>query len=165
MKTLWIVRHASAEPHGHGARDFDRPLRDGGRKDLVAMVESIRESRAPLPQKIVCSPAQRTRETADLLAGELGLPLTLVEEAPPVYLAGESRLVQLIRDFDPALDCVMLVGHNPAITELLNTVCDELRVDHVPTAGVACLLLDGDWSSLGPGTARFESFDYPGAHV
>ena len=44
-------------------------------------------------------------------------------------------------------DSVMLVGHNPGMTELANQVSDA-RIDNMPTCAMLCVTAHGDWDTL-----------------
>jgi hypothetical protein len=60
------------------------------------------------------------------------------------------------------VDAVLMVGHNPTLTELANLLCHGVRIDNVPTCGV--LRLDYDlrsWSDVPRGSPADWSFDYP----
>lgn len=162
MKTLWLARHAHAARAGPGERDFDRPLSERGRRDVPAVARRLRGRDAPLPTRIVCSPAQRTLETARLFALQFGLEEADIQPVGALYLAGEGRLLQCCRQLEDPFEAIMLVGHNPAVTDLLRDFCENLRIDHVPSGGCACLQFPVEhWSGLAPRTAEVKGFDHP----
>jgi len=162
MKQLYLVRHARAEAGSALVKDFDRPLSDRGRQDLPLMARRWLERGDALPEGVLCSPARRTRETAELLLHALGVSDDRIQQDGQVYLAGEARLLQLCRQFPDDRDVMMLVGHNPAITDVLNLLCDNVRVDHMPPGGVACLRLSIDsWKEVAVDGGELLTFDYP----
>lgn len=170
MKQLLLVRHAKSDLAAAGEKDVDRPLNARGRSDVPVMAKrlakKLADKGAALPERIVASSATRTRETAELFAAHLGLSENRIRLDPQIYIAGESRLLQICRALDDDLDVVMLVGHNPAITDLLNLLCDNVRVDHVPAGGVAHLRIpERTWAALNADVAELESFDYPGRAI
>ena len=65
MKTLFILRHAKSSWDNSALTDFERPLNERGRRDAPRMGRLMRE-RALRPDVILCSPAERTRQTAAL---------------------------------------------------------------------------------------------------
>ncbi len=161
-KTLWLARHAHAAQAGPGERDFDRPLSDRGRRDVPTVATKLKTREAPPPRRIVCSPAVRTRETACLFALQFGLGEADVQPEGALYLAGESRLLQSCRELDDGYEAIMLVGHNPAVTELLNRFCGNVSIDNVPSGGCACLSFAvASWTDLTADTAELHGFDYP----
>jgi len=166
MKQLLLVRHAKSERAAAGVKDMDRPLSARGLSDVPVMARKLAnrlaDSGVALPERIVASSACRTRETAEQFAAHLGLSEDRIQLDPQIYIAGESRLLQICRALDDDLDVVMLIGHNPAITDLLNLLCDNVRVDHVPAGGVAHLKIpERTWAALNADVAELESFDYP----
>jgi phosphohistidine phosphatase len=102
---LW--RHAEAEDT---EPDLTRNLTDKGRSQAHSMAQWLRGF-LPGHVRIVCSPANRTRQTADAL----GLPYDIHNDIAP----GASAEALLKATGWPRGDgVVMLVGHNPAISEL-----------------------------------------------
>ena len=69
--------------------------------------------------------------------------------------------MEVINGFDDGLNTVMLVGHNPAITILLNELSGA-DIDNLPTCGVAHLKINTDrWADVKKGSTELVSFDYP----
>ena len=76
-------------------------------------------------------------------------------------MAELEDLVSVIRDLDNTVDCAMLVGHNPALTYLINLLvqCD---IANVPTCGVAVLGFGTkSWHDIDSVKAELLGFDYP----
>ena len=71
MKTLFLVRHAKANPPQQGLPDHDRVLNDRGRRDAPEMGRRLAQ-RGLRPDLVITSTAARARATAHLLAAELG---------------------------------------------------------------------------------------------
>ena len=113
------------------------------------------------PGLIVCSPAVRALTTAKVIAKEMGLRAADVVVDERIYGADPPELIDVIRDFDNRFDCIMLVGHNPTLTDLVNELT-EADIDNVPTCGVAVLSFDvKKWKEVGNVTAQLLDFDYP----
>ncbi len=146
MRTLILLRHAAAESLGLDGRDFDRELTAAGR----AEAEAIGRRLAALdirPQLLLSSPARRTRATSDIVARCLGLAASAVREDATLYLAGLPTLRIAIARTDAAVGCLLLVGHNPGLSELA-TALDATGAG-VALATGACVRLDlplADWS-------------------
>lgn len=161
MKTLLLVRHAKSSWNDQAQRDIDRPLNERGRQDAPVMAGNL-DKRGTHPQRILCSPALRTASTAEIFANHLSIPKELIQLERQIYLAGCGHLLQLIRQQDDKLDSVMLVGHNPALTDLFNELCEDAKLDNMPTCCVAELGLPiTRWSSLDLGQAELKYIDYP----
>ena len=78
-----------------------------------------------------------------------------------LYHATELELLGVIHDQEDYLDGLMLFGHNPGMTYLVNDLSD-LDLDNLPTCGVAILQFDVEsWTEIGDVLATSAVFDYP----
>jgi len=116
---------------------------------------------------VVCSTARRTRQTWELIAPELGGSPSVTFE-PRAYDASALTLLYLAQELPGRYRTALLIGHNPAISELASSLLPPPAEDGVspprlsfPTAAVAVLEFAGDWSALAPGEARLEAFTAP----
>ena len=108
---LVIVRHAHAQNHGP-AGDHSRPLSEHGHAQAHETASFLRSHHIEIDYAIV-SDAVRTSETfADL---EIEAP---VEYSKRAYNASEEKLVQLITEAPSDSSYVVIVAHNPGITDL-----------------------------------------------
>ena len=124
---IWLIRHGkSSRPFG--VVDHERPLsgRASGDGNL------IREWLDGKPRLFVTSTARRTRETAALIAGECA-----VRSHEELYHATADGFLRVVEEVLEGDDRTAFVGHNPAITELVNQLAGRAVTDNVPTLGVA----------------------------
>ncbi len=156
MKTLILVRHAKSSWKNEAFADLDRPLNNRGLRDAPFMGYLLVEKNVH-PDLIVSSPALRALMTAKGMARELRYqPSEIVTEAL-LYPGDCSSGIGILRGLDDAYNTVMLVGHNPAMTQLANKL-SERPVDDLPTCSIVCLRFAGDsWKSVeeGSGTVTF----------
>jgi phosphohistidine phosphatase len=161
MKTLLILRHAKAQPDAPDG-DHLRALTDRGRRDATTMGNHLR-TLDPVPDAFVTSDARRALQTAELAAAACGFeqPLTI---DPAIYGADAAELVEIVRNLPDAAGCVVLVGHNPGLHDLVNVLTgDDVHIDHLPTAGLAYLEHDATrWRDLAEGTCHFRGLSSPG---
>ena len=168
-RRLIVLRHAkSAWPEG--VPDHDRPLAPRGRRDAPAAGRWLRKS-GFVPDRVLCSTAQRARETWQLAEEKLGAhPQTVFEER--VYGATSTELLDLARHTPPGARTLLIVGHDPAMRELTLELADAQPGDEglealgrvrikFPTAAIAVLAFTGTWPKLGPGQARLTDFVQP----
>ncbi len=119
---------------------------------------AIRDAR---PEQIFSSPAVRALSTAKVIAGELGYDPTEVVANEEIYGAGARELFEIIRNLDNRFDRIMLVGHNPTMTDLVNGLSGS-NLFNVPTCGVLTLGFQTDsWLDIGIGKGDLLDFDYP----
>ncbi len=160
-----LLRHAKSD--WPDVPDRDRPLAKRGRRDAPVIGRWLHDH-GYLPEVVVCSAARRTRETWDLLAPELGGSPSVTFE-PRAYAASALTLLYLVGELPAACRAALLIGHNPAISELATSLA-QLRVEkgapappgiRFPTAAVAVLEFPGDWADLAPGHARLLDYAAP----
>ncbi len=130
--TLILVRHAKSdwsEPVG----DRDRPLAPRGRRQAPATGTWLAEHLPP-PDLAVVSVATRARQTWKLLEAEFpGAVQVQFDDA--VYTFSGAALGGVIAALPPAIRTALLVGHNPALEELLeHLTATETRI---PTSALA----------------------------
>src|SRR5258708_40081241 len=85
------MRHAQAAPAELGAEDFTRPLTAAGRRAAAQAARTLAASGVQL-DRVLLSPARRTRETAAIVAGELTLAQTPLPAGAGLYGAPLGRV-------------------------------------------------------------------------
>ena len=160
MKYLFLLRHAKSSWADGGLSDRDRSLNQRGLQDAPIMGQRLVQGEWQ-PTLIVSSPAVRALTTAEYMAEALGVGPDDIVLDERIYEASTARLMTVIREFDDGCDRIMLVGHNPGLTDLLNEI-DTVRIDNVPTCGIATLAFDVDaWANVDITQANLLAFDYP----
>jgi len=160
MKTLILVRHAKSSWSEAGLPDRERPLNKRGRRDAPAMGRRLAR-RGVKPDRVISSAALRARLTAEAMAGELGCPAGSVVAAEQLYCADVREWFAAIDALDDGWDTVMLVGHNPTLTDLAAHFL-PFPVDNVPTCGVMTLTYrTGSWRGIAGQKPHACDFDYP----
>jgi len=160
MKILYLLRHAKSSWEDPGLKDFERPLNDRGTGDVPVMARRFSE-RGKRVDCIIASPALRARTTARLFAEGIGFPEDDIISNPELYFAGTGMLRKAAGLADENCEAVMLVGHNPAITEFANAMAD-CDIDNVPTCGLVELSLPIEhWADIELGGATLTGFDFP----
>ena len=160
VKTLIVVRHAKSSWTDPGLGDRERPLNRRGEKNAPQMGRRLAR-RGDSPGMIVSSVALRAAATARAIAAALDFPASAIRYQEALYTFHGLQLLETIRSFDDACSNYCVVGHNPAVTELVNNLgcCD---IDNIPTCGMVKLSLPvGRWVDLAPGLGAVVYFDYP----
>jgi phosphohistidine phosphatase len=164
VKTLFLLRHAKSSWKEEGLADRERPLAPRGRKATGVIAEHLR-TEGIVPDLVLCSSAQRTRETLEGIASAFGSAVeTEIED--DLYAASSSRLLERLRAVDDGVESVLMIGHNPGIEELaisLAAAGDKLDAmkRKYPTAALATLRFDGSWKELEPGRTELTDFVTP----
>ncbi|MHB9863238.1 SixA phosphatase family protein [Streptomyces sp. YIM S03343] len=166
LRRLVVLRHAkSAWPVG--VPDHRRPLAPRGRRDAPAAGRVLAEGDC-LPDLVLCSTAERARETWQLVSAQWGTPPP-VRHDPRLYAAGVQELLAVVRETPPEVETLLLVGHNPGLEELILELAgdgldDALDQVHTkfPTSAIAVLAWHGTgWRALAPGTALLTDVAVP----
>lgn len=147
-QVLVVVRHAKSDWSGDEA-DRDRPLARRGRRQAPLTGQWLAHSGLVLDRALV-SPANRARSTWDLIAAELAEPpAVLLEE--DLYSFSAEPLLRVVRSFPDTWRTVALVGHNPALEDLMEELTGRYLA--MPTSALAALELPGTWREAGSGAA------------
>ena len=139
-------------------RDFDRPLKGRGRKAAPLIGERLAKEKLKSPL-VICSPAVRARETAELVLKSAKLSVDQHFD-DRIYEASLRDLLQVVAEIPDARQTVIMVGHNPGFEELLEFLTGEYR--RMPTAALAKVKLDVEsWAEVKAGEGSLELFVAP----
>jgi phosphohistidine phosphatase len=159
--TLLVLRHAKAagEP---GVNDLRRPLTGRGRRNADAAGRWLL-AQGIVPGRVVCSPAERTRETWARVAAELGPAApgsAAVTFDRRVYDADAQGLLYLVAEQPDETGTVLTVGHNPASHELVVKLTGRRDIAF-PTCALAVIKLTGSWADAAPGDGELTTLWTP----
>ena len=157
-QTLYLLRHAKSSWKDDSLRDFDRPLKRRGR-DAAKQIGKRLASEEPQPEVVVCSPAARTRETADIVLKHAKWKVDASFDER-IYEASLRDLLQVVADISDDQRVAMMIGHNPGFEELVAYLSGEHR--RMPTCAVAKIRLDvASWKDARDGEGTLEWFVTP----
>lgn len=147
MRTLVFMRHARSVQKQPGQADFARSLSTRGRLEAPRMAQALAQ-RGFCPELIISSPAERALMTARLIAEELTLADHVVSREPVLYEASAEHYLEVIQRLSDNVKDILLVGHNPGITEFVNTLLPG-TVGELPPGGLVGIGMDSvRWSEV-----------------
>jgi phosphohistidine phosphatase len=167
MRRLLLLRHAKAERPVPLGQDRDRKLAPRGREDAPKL-GAFMVRHALIPERVIVSTAKRARETWDLVAAAIG-------KSPPaefderIYEAAPQAILKVIKESNPKVHTLLIVGHNPGLQELAaeliasgNLEARQQLNEKFPTAGLVVIdfALD-DWTRLHAHAGRLDHFVSP----
>ena len=170
-RRIVVVRHAKAVQES--INDHERSLAGRGRKNAPAAGRWL-SGLGIVPDLVVCSTAARTRETWELLSGELERrPEVVFDER--LYGASPDELLAVIRETPEGVGSLMVVGHNPTMHAVAyaldggdegespsgNGLIERLNESGFPTSAVAVLDVRGRWAEVERGSARLAEYWTP----
>jgi phosphohistidine phosphatase len=149
MRRLTVMRHGEARWKDPGTEDFARALSRRGIAGAQAMAGRLREL-ALVPDRLMTSPARRTEQTTDIVAQELALPARFVLREEGLYLAGAADLLKIVHGTGPRITHLMIVAHNPGVSELAQLLAPEQQVRQLAAAALCSIEFEtDDWRAIG----------------
>lgn len=160
-KILYLVRHAKSSWKDASLDDFDRPLNKRGKRDAPEMGRRLAKEDI-VPKLIISSPAERAKKTALAIAKAVGYDTSNIQWEENLY---HARPVDLLRQVHTASDqsnSLMLIGHNPGLTDFCNDLSPE-EIENIVTVGIVCLKFEVDkWKGISLAkTGKLAWYDYP----
>ncbi|MES2252361.1 MAG: hypothetical protein V4482_01580 [Pseudomonadota bacterium] len=156
MLRITIMRHAQAQLEQYGKNDRERTITMMGMHEIDAIRQQI-HGKLDGVSLIMCSNARRTRQTLD------GLKPFLPNSAEihyddGLYHASVECLWHKIQTLSPIHKNIMLVGHNPGLSQMLSAINPTLaRV--FPTCGIAiCESTVEKWHEISPHNLNVTAF-------
>lgn len=157
-RTLILTRHAKSAWDTNSPSDHSRPLNKRGRRSAIALGEWLRDN-DQRPDQILCSSAQRTRETKALM--QFDVQTAFIER---LYHASSDVIFQALREAE--MNKVLVVSHNPGIAAFAHAIVkdppDHIRFDDYPTGATLVAQFDIDsWAHLSWSSGRVVDFVVP----
>jgi phosphohistidine phosphatase len=146
MEVLILLRHGKAVGHDEAESDRARGLTARGKREAAEAGRQIAEG-GFAPDKILVSPAARTRETYEALAPCFDAKPTFVDD---LYMATDATIWSCAAHSGG--NVVLVIGHNPGLHELAADLVTQAKdnskrarqiVGHVPTSGFAAFSVTG----------------------
>ena len=148
MKNLYLLRHAKSSWQDSTLPDLERPLNKRGKRDAARMGKFLGARLAPL--KFHVSPAKRAQHTFIGIAKFWeGLKKNHCVTTTDLYTFSVRELLDWIARQPPDIQDLALIGHNPALTDLVNFLVGSKTIDNLPTGGWIELIVSIQyWSTI-----------------
>ncbi len=160
MKTLYVVRHAKSSWKFPDLDDIDRPLSKRGKRNAPEMGLRLAK-KGIFPQLMISSPAKRALSTARKIASVIQYPKNKIRIENALYHGMEEDILDIIRRLPDDIKELMIFGHNPGLTDFVNTLSGA-QIYNVPTCGIAAISFNTDhWKDVGKIPGQLIFFDYP----
>ncbi len=163
-RTLILLRHGKSD-WSTDEDDFDRPLKKRG-KNASSLVGGWLSANTRVPDFVITSPAKRAMQTAEIACEAMGINKEDIYSRKHIYLATPEELLYVLEDCPEQAQCVLLVGHNPGLEELLYylvngslTIPEDGKI--MTTATLAILEMPDTWKHLQSGSAKLELLTRP----
>jgi phosphohistidine phosphatase len=142
------MRHADARWKDAALSDLERPLNRRGTSAAETMARRLLELKF-VPDLILVSPARRTQQTGEIIARELSLPSRSVLREEGLYLAAAPDTLVIAQRTGPRVTHLMLIAHNPGLSELLRLLVPRGKSKALGTAALCSLTFDcSEWGGI-----------------
>lgn len=153
MKKLFLLRHAKSSWDDPALGDFDRPLSKRGISNAILLSKYLDKQKISF-DLVLSSPSERTQSTSDLVLSYCNpAPTILLKE--DIYHASVSSLSQLIKGQDDSINNLLVIGHNPGLHILIESLANE-SIIKLPTCAFAKLTNFNHWKDLDTGILDLE---------
>lgn len=160
LRTITLLRHAKSSWSMENVADENRVLNDRGERDAPIMGARLKQH-GIRPSLILSSSAARAWQTAKIVAHEIGYPIEFLQKEPALYLASPATIMQLIAQQDESFHHILVVGHNPGISDLGSELA-QVSLGDMPTAAVLSVAAHADeWSDFVHCDRQVVGYDYP----
>lgn len=158
MKKLILLRHAKSSWKDLSINDFGRPLNKRGNHDIPIVAKEFLNRNIKL-DVIISSSAKRTLDTAIVFAEAVGFRSNILKN-DELYEGSSYEILKCINQIDNIYNNVLIVCHNPGITNLANYL-SEFFIANIPTTGIVGFSFEDDWKEIKEKSCSFIFFDYP----
>lgn len=159
-KTLFLLRHAKSDWNDRTLSDFERPLNKRG-ETQIPPIAAVLAAKNNKPTFIISSPANRALSTAKAVATIVGISEEEIGSEKSIYEASITTLMYLLQGISNEIDCLLVVGHNPGMSHLVNTLSKQ-KAAPIPTCALIELELEiNAWEDIAPECANLISIDVP----
>ena len=161
QRTLIMIRHAKSSWANPLQSDFERPLSERGMHDAPIMGERLKKL-GVIPDLIIASTAKRTKQTAKIIAKEVGYDTDNIKWEEKLYHCVPSVFEEQIYEVSDKIKTIFIVAHNPGITEFVNQLDPQFSVEHMPTCGIVGTHVETkEWSAFTIAKRKVFLFEYP----
>ena len=146
MKTITFLRHSKSS-WDYILEDVDRPLNEVGIEKIKKVAESSKHQFIN-SDIIFSSTANRAIHTCLILARQLSISNNKIILSEDLYTFNHFEVFDFIKKIEDKYSQVVLVGHNPAYTEISNYF-SENKILNLPTARWFSMKFDSNkWSDI-----------------
>ncbi|MDA9211914.1 histidine phosphatase family protein [Flavobacteriaceae bacterium] len=146
MKTITFLRHSKSS-WDYNLEDIDRPLNEGGIEKIKKLAK-LSQDQFINSDIIFSSTANRAIHTCLILARHLSINYNKIILSEDLYTFNHNEVFDFIKKIENNYSEVVLVGHNPAYTDISNYF-SENKILNLPTARWFSMKFDSNsWSDI-----------------
>ena len=149
MKNLFLMRHGKSR-WDENVSDQYRSITENGIRKTEKVAHFLKFFFDIACTKIYTSKATRAKETSDIVQ-KIAFPNHKIEIVDELYTFSHFLLDNWIQKLDNQLQNVLIFGHNPAFTDIINQLGSEM-IYNLSTSGFAWIQFDStNWKTIKKG--------------
>jgi len=165
LKNLFLLRHCEAYHLEENKSDHEKQLNENGRK-CARLLKNWFEKKDIVLDYILTSSANRTLTTANIIFSNYENKIFQKKE---LYLCDHKEILKELKILDNNLNSVIIVGHEPSISESLKFLISYCRPDLeyvtkslYPTGGLSVINFNiKNWNKIDEKTGILDAFITP----
>ena len=165
MKNLFLLRHCEAHHFEENKSDHEKQLNENGRK-CARLLKNWFEKNDIILDYILTSSANRTFTTANIIFSNYENKICQKKE---LYLCDSKEILKEVKLLDNNFNSVVIVGHEPSISESLKFLTSYCRPDLeyvakslYPTGGLSVINFNvTNWNKIEEKTGILDAFITP----
>ncbi|MDA9708788.1 histidine phosphatase family protein [Alphaproteobacteria bacterium] len=165
MKNLFLLRHCEAYHFEENKSDHEKQLNENGRKS-ARLLKNWFEKNDIILDYILTSSANRTLTTANIIFSNYE---NKIYQKKGLYLCDFKEILKEIKLLDNNFNSVVIVGHEPSISESLKFLTSYCRPDLeyvakslYPTGGLSVINFNvTNWNKIDEKTGILDAFITP----
>ena len=165
MKNLFLLRHCEAYNFEENKSDYEKQLNENGRK-CARLLKNWFEKNNIVLDYVLTSSANRTLTTANIIFGNYENKIYQKRE---LYLCDYKEILEELKILDNNFNSVIIVGHEPSISESLKFLISYYRPDLeyvtkllYPTGGLSVINFNiTNWNKIDEKTGILDAFITP----
>ena len=158
MKRLILIRHSKSSWKDFSLTDFNRPLNRRGKSDGPLMAFYL-SNRITMVDYLHSSSSVRTFETSKYFINQIKFGKIQYDDS--LYHSSSSSLLNIIMNYSDDYQSVMVIAHNPGLTNLINNITD-ISLDNLPTTGLVEIEFKiNNWSNISSENSNVIDLKFP----
>jgi len=158
MKRLILIRHSKSSWKDLSLNDFNRPLNGRGKSDGPLMAAYLKNKINKIDY-LHSSSSVRTFETSKYFINQI--QFEKVEYDDSLYHCSATSLLNIISNYSDDYQSVMIIAHNPGLTNLINKITN-FYLDNLPTTGLAEIRFNiNSWSDIAFENSNLVDLKFP----
>ena len=145
MKELIIVRHCKSSWSDLSLSDYDRPLNIRGERDGDIMSKEL-SKKIKYVDLLISSSSKRTKLTSNFFIDQINI--NKKEYRDDFYHSSSEIIISILEKINKKFKSVMIIGHNPGLTDLVNSLTN-INLFNLPTTGIVVVNVNiKNWSEI-----------------